>query len=342
MVEVTISEEKKNFLKRYFFICTMKALVFDAPGKPVQLKIVDKPTPHQGECLVEMKAASLNHRDIWMIQGLYPVAQGGVVQGSCGAGLMDGREVLINPNIQWGTDPTYPDHNQYQILGMPTNGTFSEFLLTKNDRLVDKPDHLTWEEAGALPLAGLTAYSALFTKGSLKKGQRVLISGVGGGVALFALQFSVAFGAQVYVTSGSEEKIQKAMKLGAIGGANYNGADWDKEFIEEFGKIDLVIDSAGGEGFDKLLSVCRPQASIVMYGGTKGKTTFLPRKLFWKELQIIGSTMGSDQEFIQMVDFVKKHQVRPVVDSVFTLEEADEAYRKLQEGNQFGKVVFKM
>jgi NADPH:quinone reductase-like Zn-dependent oxidoreductase len=168
------------------------------------------------------------------------------------------------------------------------------------------------------------------------------MGGIAGGVALFAFQFAVAIGAEVFVTSGSDSKIEQAIKLGARGGMNYTKDKWDKAFLSEYGKVDLIIDSAGGDGFDSLLSICNPLARIVMYGGTKGKASFLPRKLFWKELQIIGSTMGSDLEFKDMVSFVEQYKIKPVIDSVYSLEDHENAYGRMEKGEQFGKIVFRM
>ena len=187
------------------------------------------------------------------------------------------------------------------------------------DRLHDKPAHLSFEEASALPLAGMTAYRALFTKGRASKETKVLINGVGGGVALFAFQFAIAIGAEVFVTSSSEEKINKAIELGAKGGINYKIEKWSKQFMKEFGRVDVVIDSAGGDGFAQLARICKPLARIAVYGGTRGMSAFSPQDLFFKELEIMGSTMGNDQEFGQMVELVNTHQIKPVVDSVFGL-----------------------
>ncbi|MDJ0757672.1 MAG: zinc-binding dehydrogenase, partial [Ardenticatenaceae bacterium] len=218
----------------------MKALQFKAPHQPIELHDLPQPLPQQGEVLVKLAAASLNHRDVWMTEGLYPKLKSDVIPGSCGAGWAGEREVLINPNVEWGENPDYPNQQTYTILGMPTNGTFAEFIAVDEDRLIDKPDHLTMTEAAALPLAGLTAYRALFTRARVTSGDKVLISGVGGGVALLACQFAISVGAEVYVTSSSEEKIKKAIDLGAKGGANYREEGWSKQFLAEYGGVDVV------------------------------------------------------------------------------------------------------
>ncbi|MEM9774233.1 MAG: zinc-binding dehydrogenase [Chloroflexota bacterium] len=320
----------------------MKALVFKAPKQPLAYEDVSSPTPNNDEVVVDLRAASMNHRDNWMTMGLYPKLTANVISGSCGAGTVNDREVIINPNINWGNDLNYPNQKTYDILGMPINGTFAEQIAVNPDRLVDKPAHLSFEEAAAIPLAGLTAYRALFTKGKATAKTKVLINGIGGGVALFAFQFAVALGANVFVTSSSAEKIAKAVKLGAKGGSNYNDDRWHKQFMKDYGRVDVVIDSAGGEGFASLLKICNPLARIAVYGGTRGLSLLSPQDLFFKEIEISGSTMGNDQEFVNMVNFVNEHKIRPVIDSVFPLADYQKGYDRMQKGEQFGKIVFKI
>lgn len=318
----------------------MKALVFRAAHEPMSFEEVADPIPAEDELVVELKAAAMNHRDNWMTMGMYPKLTPGVIVGSCGAGVVDGREVIINPNINWGDNPNYPNHKTYDILGMPVNGTFAEKISVKPDRLHDKPNHLTWAEAAAVPLAGLTAYRALFTKGRATADSRILINGVGGGVALFAFQFGVAIGAEVFVTSSSPEKIQKAIELGGKGGVSYKEEKWAKRFAQKFGRVDVVIDSAGGDGFAQLTRVCNPQARIAVYGGTRGMSQLSPQDLFFKEIEVLGSTMGSDQEFAEMVALINRYKIRPVVDSIFDLADHQKGYDLMRSGKQFGKIVF--
>ncbi len=319
----------------------MKALIFKEAHAPLEYLDVDTPTPATGEVLVKIKAGALNHRDVWITKGLYPGLRPDVTPGSCGAGTVDGRDVIINPNVDWGTD-TLKRNASYTILGMPTNGTFAEYIAINPDRLVDKPAHLSMEEAAALPLAGVTAYRALFSKARCQAGDKVLINGVGGGVALFACQFAIAAGADVYVTSSKQEKIDQAIALGAKGGALYTEPKWSKSFAKQFGTVDIVIDSAGGDGFNELLKLCSPHARIATYGGTRGTAKVEPSLLFWKEIEIYGTTMGSDTEFEAMVDFVNEHKLHPVVDSVYALADHAEAYAHMDAGKQFGKIVLKM
>ena len=320
----------------------MKAIVLTTKNELPTLIDRPKPSPGAGEVLVEIKAAALNHRDVWISKGQYPGIEEGITIGSDGAGLLGDRRVLINPNVGWGDNPAFPSKS-YTILGMPTNGTFAEYLAVSEDRLIDMPDHLDFHQGAALPLGGLTAYRALVTKGQVQAGDRVLISGVGGGVALFAFQFALAAGADVYVTSGSEEKIQKAIEMGAKGGANYRDPEFAKNLKGMAGGFDVVIDSAGGDGLAQLAKLCKPGARIAMYGGTRGKINGLsPQILFWKQISFLGTSMGTDQEFKDMVAFVAKHQIVPVVDSVFDFSEAQQAFERMDNGLQFGKIVLKV
>jgi zinc-binding alcohol dehydrogenase/oxidoreductase len=208
----------------------MKSLVLIGPGQ-IEWRELDTPTLAPGKALVKIKAISLNRRDEWIKEGKYPNIRYGGILGSDGAGIVEsvadekdkpwvGKEIVINPNIDWGNDPDVQSKN-YSILGMPVNGTFTEYILVNSDRLQEKPRHLDLLQASTLPLGGLTAFRALFRRGGLRAGQNVLISGFGGGVAQFAFLFARAAGANVYVTSGSDEKIARALKMGAKGAYNY-------------------------------------------------------------------------------------------------------------------------
>lgn len=319
----------------------MKALHFTGIREPLSFQDTDAPVPAEGQVLVRIEAAALNHRDLFITQGLYAGIRFPCILGSDGAGWHGDRAVIINPNIGWGDDERFPDPG-YHILGMPSHGTFAEQVAVAADRLADKPAHLTFEQAAALPLAGLTAYRALFTKGGLQPGHRVLISGIGGGVALLACQMAVAAGAEVYVTSGSDDKIARAMALGAKGGANYRQPDWHKTLLGSVSGFDLVLDSAGGEGFGTLVKLCAAGARMVLYGGTQGAWQKVsPQIVFWKQISIFGTSMGTDGEFVDMVDFVGRHRIVPVVDSVFALSDGQAALDQMAAGTQFGKIVLR-
>ncbi|MSU45762.1 MAG: alcohol dehydrogenase [Lacunisphaera sp.] len=328
----------------------MKAAVFSEIGKPLVVQQVPDLVAAPSQAVVRLKAAALNHRDLWMQLGLYPNIQVPITLGSDGAGIVNsvgtksdqswvGREVIINPAIAWGDDPRAqgPD---FRILGLPDNGTFAEQVSIPVANLAPKPPHFTWEQAAALPLAGLTAWRALFTRAQLKAGERVLVTGVGGGAALFALQFAAAAGANVWVTSSSPEKISRAQALGAAGGVNYRDADWSTQLQKSAGLFDVIIDSAGGDGFARLIELARPGGRLVFFGATTGNPKVLDvRKCFFRQINLLGTTMGSPADFAGMTSFVATHKIAPVVDRVSPLHQAEAALRHMETGAQFGKIV---
>jgi zinc-binding alcohol dehydrogenase/oxidoreductase len=329
----------------------MKALIYTGNKE----KIVDfvdksKPAPGAGQVLVKMTAAALNHRDQWMRVGKYPGLQAGVTLGSDGCGVVEevgegvdsglvGNEVIINPNNNWGPDPKAQSLD-YHILGMPQDGTFAEYLLVNQDRVQHKPAHLGSEQAAALPLGGMTAFRACFTQANVNKDSKVLITGIGGGVALFALQFCTAVGAKVYVSSSSNEKIDKAVGLGAIAGFNYKEETWTKEANKEVGGFDAVIDSAGGDAINNYLKVVKPGGTIVFFGSTLGPSNGLDLfRMFWSQVRLQGSTMGNDQEFLDMIQFVGENEITPIVDSVRPFDQIISAFNQMEKGSQMGKLV---
>ena len=308
----------------------------DMPLEPAEIT----PTfPSEGEVYVSLRAAALNKRDYWITKGKYPGLSFPLVPGSDGAGVVDGREVIINPGLDWGSDPDYfsPD---FRILGMPDHGTFSDSVKVPAINLYDKPSHLSWVEAAALPVCGVTAYRAMFTRGKAKTGETMLITGIGGGVASMALLFGLAIGMDVWVTSSLDHKIDMAVQQGASGGANYTRTTWDQELANKLnGKFDLIIDGAGGPDFARILPMMSPRGRMVMYGGTRGNISELsPQRIFWKQLDILGTTMGSPDDFSNMIDFVNQHKIKPIVSHVFPLEEVNKALAVIAEGEQYGKV----
>jgi zinc-binding alcohol dehydrogenase/oxidoreductase len=328
----------------------MKAIYLEAINSPFVLIEKEKPVAGPGEAIVQVKAAALNHRDVYIQYGRYFTKEYPTILGSDGAGIVTevgegvdkswiGKEVIIDPSTDWGDDLRAHGKN-YKVLGMPEDGAFAGFVKVRATNLHEKPEHLSWEEAATLPLAGVTAYRAMFTKCGLKAGERVLITGAGGGVALFALQFAVAAGAEVWVTSGSDEKIEAAKKLGATGGINYKKENWGKELKTIVGGFDVAIDGAAGEGFVQLVKLAKSGGRIGMYGGTTGMIGQInPAEIFWKQLAIHGSTMGTNQDFAEMVAFVRDKKIKPIVDSIFPLEKTEEAMRYMEAGKQFGKIV---
>ncbi len=320
----------------------MKALVLHALHQPLALATVPDPTPAKGEVVVSLHAAALNHRDVFITQGLYAGIRYPCIFGSDGAGEWRGRRVVLYPALDWGDNPAHQGKS-FRVLGMPDDGTFAEAIRIPRQNVFPAPGHLNWEQAAALPLAGLTAWRTLFTRCKLKKGEKVLISGIGGGVALTALQLAIAAGAEVFVTSSSEEKIGRALRLGAKGGANYREEGWDKRLKQEAGGFDVIVDSAAGDGFAAFPALCNPGARIGVYGGSLGKVNGLSMQpVFWKQISILGSTMGSPQEFKAMLAFVAKHEIVPVVDSVYPIADGNAALSRMDKGQQFGRIVLKI
>lgn len=320
-----------------------------------QLAIVEVPDPKPGagEVVVAIRAAALNHRDVWIKSGQYAGLKWPCIPGSDGTGSVidvgegvdpgwKGRDVIINPSFGWGRrEEAQGEH--FSILGLPREGTLAEKVVVPAVQLGVKPAHLTAEEAAALPLAGLTAYRAIFSRGNLQAGERMLISGVGGGVALFALQFAIAARAEVWVTSSSPDKIARAVSLGAKGGFNYREENWTEQALKAPGKFHVVLDSAGGAGFERLLDLAAPGGRVVIFGATRGNPPVLPmRKIFWRQLSVLGTTMGSPADWEAMTTLVSRQQIRPVVSQSFPLASAAEAFALMERGGQFGKIVVTM
>lgn len=289
---------------------------------------------------VEMIASGMNRRDYYITQGLYPNVVPDVVLGSDGVGRWNGKRVVINPNIDWGKVDSHQS-KEYQVLGMPKHGTFADKIYVPQDRIHQAPEHLTDIEAAALPLGGMTAWRAVNTKGQISESDTVLISGIGGGVAQFAFQYALAIGARVYVTSGSQMKIDHAIKMGAAGGISYKSENWYVDLKEMSGGFDVIIDSAGGAGFKHFIPMTNPGGRIVFYGATLGKITEInPATIFWRQISILGTTMATDAEFEEMLKFVADHEIRPMIDRVYTLNQSEEAFEYLGTGSPFGKLVF--
>ena len=329
----------------------MKALVLADVNQPLVLQEVTDPTAGPGEAVVRIKAAALNHRDLWIQKGQYAGLKFPIILGSDGCGVVEsvgegadgswvGREVIMNPGLEWGTRKEV-QADAFRILGLPDDGTFAEKVKVPASALVDRPAHLDAPQAAALPLAGLTAYRALFSRAGLRGGERVLITGAGGGAALFALQIAVAAGATVFVTSGSEDKIKRAVELGAAGGVNYKADKWADQLKEQAGGgFDVTIDSAGGPGFLQLVELATPGGRIAFFGATAGDPAKFPmRRVFWKQLSILGSTMGSPGDFAAMTSFIADKKLVPLASHAFPLAEGNAALEAMEKADQFGKIV---
>lgn len=332
----------------------MKAVLFK--GKDIPLGVIDFPKPKaiKDQVLVKLRSAAINHRDLWATLEQATVQnKDGVILGSDGCGVIEdvgedadplliGMEVVINPSLEWGNNPNVQG-DSFKILGNPDHGTFAEYITISKKYIFERPEHLTVEESAAVPLSGLTAYRALFTKARLRTKEKVLITGIGGGAALWALQLAVAYGARVSVTSSNNEKLAKAKELGAIGLYNYKDSEWVERAKKESGGFDVIIDSAGGENFNQLIELAVPGGRIVNFGRTAGGiASFDVRKLFWKQLSVFGTTMGTRDEFLSLLEFIEGRKIKPVVDKIYPLSQVAEAFGRMNEGSQFGKIVLKI
>lgn len=333
----------------------MKAVVLSEVGGPEQIEVVDidTPDPLDGEVRVKLIASALNRRDYWITKGLYPGMQLPTIPGSDGAGVVDavgsdvdqgliGKEVIIYPAREWGDDQRAPG-SDFRVLGMPDSGTFAEYICTPANTVYNKPAHLNWEQAAAVPLAGLTSWRATVTHAEVQSGQKVLITGAGGGVATFVIHWCVSKGADVYVSTGSAEKIAAAKAIGAIDGVDYHDDDCYKKLKKHAGGFDAIIDSAGGDAVHSLIDALRPAGRYVFFGSTLGNPAKgLPMpKLFFKQARIQGTTMGSQEEFAAMLDWLKLKKIEPVIDRVLPLAEAQEAFRLMEKFGHTGKIVLR-
>ena len=320
---------------------TMFALRQLAPHEDPIIQEIPVPNSSADSARIHLRAAALNHRDIWIKKGLYARLQFPFTPGSDGAGYWDDQPVIINPGLGWGREEAY-QNNDFHILGMPTDGTFAQEVVVPRSQVYPMPEHMSFEEAAAIPLAGVTAFRATVTQGSVTSGDRVLVTGIGGGVAQWAFRFANALGADVWVTSGTEEKIDRAVSEGAQGGFNYRQENWIDD-AKSTGGFDLVIDGAAGAGCTALLKACRHGARFVIYGGTTGSIPKLnPQNLFWKQIRLQGTTMGSPSDFARMLALINEKHLTPLIDTQYALHEGAMAYQRMEEGQQMGKIILQI
>ncbi|MBW8806883.1 MAG: zinc-binding dehydrogenase [Catenulisporales bacterium] len=287
-----------------------------------------EPAPRPGWTAVTVKAAALNHHDLWTLRGVGITEDKlPMILGCDGAGVTDdGSEVLIHSVID-------PRDGKPSILTEAYDGTFAERVLVPIANLVPKPAALSWEQAACLPTAWLTAYRMLFRNSGLRPGDTVLIQGAGGGVATALIVLGRAAGFRVWATSRSEEKRARALELGAHA-AFESGARLPE-------RVDAVMETVGAATWAHSVRSLRPEGTIVISGATSG--TMPPAELnriFFLQLRIVGSTMGSLEELKALVRLCEATGVRPVVDSVLPLAEARAGFERMAEGEAFGKVVF--
>ena len=324
----------------------MKAVRIHEDGGPEVLRYedIDDPKPGPGEVLVELRAASLNHLDIWVRRGMPSVPKPRIL-GADGAGVVaalgegvdgfaPGDRVVLNPGI--------PHGDRITVVGEHTDGTNCELKAIPAAQLYPLVESLTFEEGAAFPLVFETAYRMLVTKAALGEGEWVLVWGIGGGVALAAFEICRALGARTIVTSSSREKLVRARSLGADVIVNHVDDDVVavvKDATEGRG-ADVVVETVGEATWDRSLSAAAANGRVVVCGATTGHSP--PARLYrlwWKQLVVYGSTMGMPSDFERAYELVRDGKVRIHLDSVFPLAEAAQAHRRLESGAQFGKVV---
>jgi len=314
----------------------MKAIRIHEDGGPEVLRYedVDDPEPGDGQVLVELRAASMNHLDIWIRKGLPSVPKPRIL-GADGAGVIAGTEerVVINPGILEG--------GRMHIIGETRDGTHAELIAVPRDYVHPIPVDLSFEEAAAFPLVFETAYRMLITRARLQEGEWVLIWGIGGGVATAALAIAKALGAHVVVTSSSDAKLERARELGADAVVNHATGDVVAIVKEATGGgAHVVVDDVGEATWKRTLDAARPEARVVVCGATTGPNPPAAlHRVWWKQLSILGSTMGTPEDFQGVYDLIAAGRIRPVIDSVFQLADARAAHERLEAGEQLGKIV---
>jgi zinc-binding alcohol dehydrogenase/oxidoreductase len=311
-------------------------------GSELRYETIPDPEPGSGEALVELRAAGINRRDLLVRTGVYPFPLP-LVPGSDGAGVRrdTGEEVVVFPALAWGDREDAPGPD-FGILGGPRDGTYAELVSLPIENLFPKPSGLSWAEAAAFPLAAVTAYRGLFSRGGLRSGETVLVLGAGSGVSTFAVSLAVQAGARVLVTSSSDEKIEHARALGADGGVNYATTPEWPAALEELGPVDLVLDSVGST-WQQSLDAVRPGGRVVVFGATGGtEVTLTVRPFYFRQQSLHGTQLGSPRDFEGLLRMLEEAAWKPVLDSVRPLAEADAALARLESGEHFGKLVLEI
>jgi NADPH:quinone reductase-like Zn-dependent oxidoreductase len=310
----------------------MKAIRIHEDGGPEVLRYEDAPDPEpaRGEVLVELRAASLNHLDLWIRKGLPSVPKPRIL-GADGAGLVGGERVVINPGIEHGDKIT--------VVGEHMDGTHAELIAVPESNVYPIPDGMSFEEAAAFPLVFETAYRMLVTRASLREGEWVLVWGVGGGLASAANVIAKALGARTIVTSSSDDKLRR---VEADVKVNHGSADVVEAVKEATGGrgADVVVESVGEATWQRTLQAAAQGGRVTVCGATSGPNPPAAlHRIWWKQLSVFGSTMGTKEDFEGAYELVKSGKAKPIVDEVFPLSEARAAHERMEAGDQLGKIV---
>jgi NADPH:quinone reductase-like Zn-dependent oxidoreductase len=340
---------------------TMKAVVLHEHGGPEMLvaEEIERPTPGPLEVLVEIKAVAVNHLDIWVRKGgpafrlEYPHRLGSEIAGTIAGlgegveGLELGSKVVVNPGLSCGHCVECLSGRDnlcryYEILGENCQGGYAQYICVPRHNIAALPGELSFEEAAAGLLTFLTAWQMLVTKARVQPGQTVLVQGGGSGVGVAAIQIARLHGASVIATAGTDEKVAKAIELGAEHGINYQSSDFVAEVKRITGKrgVDVVIEHVGGETLARSIHATCKGGRIVTCGATSDfQATIDLRHVFFRQVEILGSTMGSKGDLLRILPHFASGALRPVIDRVLPLERAAEAHTLLEERKAFGKIV---
>jgi zinc-binding alcohol dehydrogenase/oxidoreductase len=318
----------------------VKAVRIHSDGGPEVLRYEDVPDPEPGpgEVLIELRAAALNHLDIWVRRGLPSVPKPRIL-GADGSGIRldTGERVVINPGLDTGG-------GRIGVVGEHRDGTCAELVAIPAENVYTIPDDLSFEDAAAFPLVFETAYRMLVTKARIVAGEWVLLWGIGSGIATAGLAIAKALGARAIVTSSSDAKLARARELGADETVNHASEDVAvrvKAITEE--GADVVVEHVGEATWKHTLDAVRQEGRIVVCGATSGTSPPAGlHRIWWKQLSILGSTMGTKEDFAGAFELVKSGRARPVVDSVYPLAETRTALERLEAGEQLGKIVLRI
>ncbi|MFH1764875.1 MAG: zinc-binding dehydrogenase [Gemmatimonadota bacterium] len=338
----------------------MKAAVFSEFGGPevVRLDDVETPEPGAGEVRIAVRAAAINHLDLWIRRGLPIKIIMPHIGGSDVAGVVDavgpgvfgvdaGTRVVVDPSLEYdwydgvSSGPDLPQR-EFRIIGEHTQGGFAEFCVVPATNLVEIPETVSFETAAAASLVGVTAWRALMIRGGLRAGEKVLITGASGGVSTIAIQIARLAGAQIFAVTSGAENMERVRELGAHVVYDRNQVDWGKEIFKDTGRegVDLVLDAVGQAVWPSCLRALGVGGRLVTFGATTGAAGDTEiRMVFWKQLSILGSTMGSPKDYRNAMKLVFQGRVKPVVHAVLPLAQARRAHEMLEAGEVFGKLV---